>query len=55
MAPALEGAPLNQLRGVVGNDIAVWADRDGTLPFPAGKHDAAEGFEEVCRFGRLGI
>ena len=36
IAPALEGAPLNELRAVVGNDIAVKAYRDGTLPFPDG-------------------
>ena len=36
IAPALEGAPLNELRTVVGNDLAVAAYRAGTLPFPDG-------------------
>ncbi|MCJ2116301.1 MULTISPECIES: cytochrome P460 family protein [unclassified Methylobacterium] len=36
IAPALEDAPLNELRAVVGNDLAVAAFRDGTLPFPDG-------------------
>lgn len=36
IAPALEAAPLNELRAVVGNDIAVKAYQDGTLPFPDG-------------------
>ncbi|WP_026283629.1 cytochrome P460 family protein [Rhizobium sp. 2MFCol3.1] len=36
IAPALEDAPLNELRVVVGNDIAVKAYRNGTLPFPDG-------------------
>jgi hypothetical protein len=36
IAPALEDAPLNELRAVVGNDAAVAAYRDGTLPFPDG-------------------
>ncbi len=36
VAPALEDAPLNELRAVLGNDLAVKAFRDGTLPFPDG-------------------
>lgn len=36
IAPAEEAAPLNELRAVVGNDIAVKAYREGTLPFPDG-------------------
>jgi hypothetical protein len=36
IAPALEDAPLNELRAVVGNDRAVAAYREGTLPFPDG-------------------
>lgn len=36
IAPALEDAPLNELRAVVGNDQAVTAYRAGTLPFPDG-------------------
>ncbi len=36
IAPAQEGEPLNELRAVVGNDIAVKAYRDGKLPFPDG-------------------
>ncbi|HEY4369811.1 MAG TPA: cytochrome P460 family protein [Steroidobacteraceae bacterium] len=36
IAPAQELPPLNELRVVVGNDIAVKAYRDGTLPFPDG-------------------
>lgn len=36
VAPALEAEPLDELRAVVGNDIAVRAYRDGTLPFPDG-------------------
>lgn len=34
IAPAQEGEPLNELRAVVGNDIAIKAYRDGRLPFP---------------------
>lgn len=36
IAPALEGEPLNELRAVVGNPIAVRAYREGRLPFPDG-------------------
>ncbi len=36
VAPALEGEPLNELRAVVGNAVAMEAYRAGTLPFPDG-------------------
>ena len=36
IAPALEGDPLNELRAVVGNTVAMDAYRDGALPFPDG-------------------
>jgi hypothetical protein len=36
IAPAQEAAPLNELRAVLGNDVAVKAYREGTLPFPDG-------------------
>jgi len=36
IAPATEGAPLNEIRAVLGNDIAVKAYKEGTLPFPDG-------------------
>ncbi|GGF67929.1 hypothetical protein GCM10007301_29550 [Azorhizobium oxalatiphilum] len=36
MAPAIEAAPLNELRAVLGNQIAVDAYRAGTQPFPDG-------------------
>lgn len=36
IAPAQEGEPLNELRVVVGNEIATEAYRAGTLPFPDG-------------------
>lgn len=36
IAPALEAAPLNEIRAVVGNQIATDAYRAGTLPFPDG-------------------
>ncbi|CDX20566.1 putative cytochrome P460 [Mesorhizobium sp. ORS 3324] len=36
VAPALEADPLNELRAVVGNSIAIEAYRAGTLPFPDG-------------------
>lgn len=36
IAPAVEGAPLNEIRAVLGNDIAIKAYKDGTLPFPDG-------------------
>ncbi|WP_109126020.1 cytochrome P460 family protein [Dyella sp. C11] len=36
IAPAQEAAPLDELRVVVGNAVAVKAYRDGTLPFPDG-------------------
>jgi len=36
IAPAHETPPLDELRVVVGNDIAIKAYRDDTLPFPDG-------------------
>lgn len=36
IAPALEDAPLNELRVVLGNAIAVEAYQSGTVPFPDG-------------------
>ncbi|WP_038167453.1 cytochrome P460 family protein [Verrucomicrobium sp. BvORR106] len=36
IAPALEAEPLNELRVVVGNALAVKAYESGTLPFPDG-------------------
>jgi len=36
VAPALEGAPLDELRVVLGNPMAIRAYREGTLPFPDG-------------------
>lgn len=36
VAPALEGAPLNELRVVVGNPTAMEAYKAGKLPFPDG-------------------
>lgn len=36
IAPAQEAAPLDELRAVLGNDIAVEAYRKRTLPFPDG-------------------
>ena len=36
IAPAREAAPFDELRVVLGNDIAVRAYRKGTLPFPDG-------------------
>ncbi|WP_232627656.1 cytochrome P460 family protein [Methylobacterium sp. Leaf118] len=36
IAPALEDAPLNELRAVVGNEVAVKAYSAGTSPFPDG-------------------
>ncbi|RUV69737.1 MAG: cytochrome C oxidase subunit III [Mesorhizobium sp.] len=36
IAPALEGDPLNELRAVVGNAVALDAYKKGTLPFPDG-------------------
>ncbi|MDE1193626.1 MAG: cytochrome P460 family protein [Pseudomonas sp.] len=36
IAPAVEGAPLNEIRAVLGNDIAIKAYKEGTLPFPDG-------------------
>ena len=36
IAPALEGAPLNELRAVLGNDTAIKAYRDNRLPYPDG-------------------
>ena len=36
IAPALEDAPLGELRAVVGNEIALKAYKAGTLPFPDG-------------------
>ena len=36
VAPSLEGEPLNELRAILGNDVAMTAYRTGTLPFPDG-------------------
>ncbi|MBR0823845.1 cytochrome P460 family protein [Bradyrhizobium liaoningense] len=36
IAPAEEAAPLDELRAVVGNQIAIDAYQDGKLPFPDG-------------------
>ncbi|GBQ19157.1 cytochrome p460 [Gluconacetobacter sacchari DSM 12717] len=36
IAPALEAEPLDELRAVVGNSMAIDAYRAGTLPFPDG-------------------
>jgi hypothetical protein len=36
VAPALESDPLNELRAVVGNTVAMEAYQSGTLPFPDG-------------------
>jgi hypothetical protein len=36
IAPAQEAAPLDELRAVLGNHVAVEAYRRGTLPFPDG-------------------
>jgi Cytochrome P460 len=36
IAPALEDTPLNELRAVVGNSMAIEAYRAGALPFPDG-------------------
>jgi hypothetical protein len=36
IAPAQEGEPLNELRAVLGNAVAVNAYREGKLPFPDG-------------------
>jgi len=36
VAPALEGSPLDELRAVVGNQVAIDAYRVGTQPFPDG-------------------
>ena len=36
IAPAQEADPLNELRVVLGNQVALKAYRDGTLPFPDG-------------------
>jgi hypothetical protein len=36
IAPAQEGEPLNELRAVLGNAVAIRAYREGTIPFPDG-------------------
>jgi hypothetical protein len=36
VAPSLEADPLNELRAILGNDLATAAYRAGTLPFPDG-------------------
>ncbi|WP_339485545.1 cytochrome P460 family protein [Pseudomonas sp. EL_65y_Pfl2_R95] len=36
IAPAQEAAPLNELRAVLGNEVAIKAYTDKTLPFPDG-------------------
>lgn len=59
IAPAQEGAPLDELRAVVGNDVAVKAYRGGRLPFPDGsvlvklawKHVQSPAFESASVAG----
>lgn len=36
IAPAVEGEPLNELRVIVGNSVAIKAYQEKTLPFPDG-------------------
>jgi Cytochrome P460 len=36
VAPSEEADPLNELRAILGNAVAIKAFRDGTLPFPDG-------------------
>ena len=36
VAPSLEADPLNELRAILGNDVAITAYRSETLPFPDG-------------------
>ena len=36
VAPSLEAEPLDELRAILGNDVAIAAYRAGTLPFPDG-------------------
>ena len=36
IAPAVEAAPLNEIRAVLGNEVAIKAYRDNTQPFPDG-------------------
>ena len=36
IAPSEEAAPLNELRAIVGNSVAIEAYQNGTLPFPDG-------------------
>jgi hypothetical protein len=36
IAPAVEADPLNEIRAVLGNPVAIEAYLDGTLPFPDG-------------------
>jgi hypothetical protein len=36
IAPSHEGGDFNELRGILGNPIAITAYREGTLPFPDG-------------------
>jgi hypothetical protein len=36
VAPSHEGGNFNELRGILGNDVAIKAYREGTLPFPDG-------------------
>jgi hypothetical protein len=53
IAPAQEAEPLNELRAVIGNAVAVRAYKDGRLPFPDGsilvklawKHTQSPDFE----------
>ena len=47
IAPAREGAPLHELRAVLGNAVAVKAYRDGTLPFPDGSVLAKLAWKQV--------
>jgi hypothetical protein len=36
IAPAQEAEPLNELRAILGNEVAMKAYKEGTLPFPDG-------------------
>lgn len=47
VSPAEEAEPLNELRAILGNAMAIKAYREGTLPFPEGSILAKLGWKHV--------
>ncbi len=51
IAPSHEAGQLNELRGILGNPVAMKAFQDGTLPFPDGTIIAKVAWKQVQSLG----